>query len=360
MVSSRFVAALRLFVATAVTVVAGSIVLPGAAAAVTLPGGKVNYVVTLGHLNDNFRGNWVRLGTYQFTTTGTVTARMWVWSQTTPVARVGTGATPDSSCSSLAGSSSSRVRTCEILTAGGFTAAASETRTGTFSTYTQTVNGVPTQVVAISWQVGQAWTDEWYVRLDANSRLSRLDFKYNTKALYGYGYGSNAGLGERRAMSSVLAFPGTLKQDIVSWSKDQVGVSGGQTFGHTAFRSCDVTTQCITYLQPSSTGACQASGGCPTYGGGTSYNITSIQYYIVKMSSFDRRDSLWHWCTCLALERNEFCYTGNSHVKPMLQIIDDTGAFRGWVGAEASFYPSSSGDPRFSDMISVFRLTDFR
>ncbi|MFC0534047.1 hypothetical protein [Phytohabitans kaempferiae] len=350
----------RVLAAAVLTAAVGVVATPGPAAAVSLPGGHANYVVTLGHLANNFRANWVRLGTYQFRTDGTVTARMWVWSQTTPVARVGTGATPDGSCSTTAGSSTSKVRTCQILTAGGFTSAASETRNGTFTTYTQNVGGVPTQVVSVSWQVGQAWTDEWYVRGDANGLLSRLDFKYNTKALYGYGYGSNAGLSERRAMSSVLAFPGVLKQDLVSWSKDQVGQSHGQTFGHTAFRGCDVTTQCLTYLQPSSSGACQASGGCPTYGGGTSYNITSIQYYLVKMSSYDRRDNLWHWCTCLALERNEFCYTGNSHVKPMLQIIDDLGAFRGWVGAEASFYPSSSGDPRYSDMISVFRLTDFR
>lgn len=355
----RFVAMARVVIVVALTVAAG-IAFPGSASAVALPGGKANYVVTLGHLADGFRGNWVRLGTYQFSTSGSVTARMWVWSQTAPKARVGTGATPDSSCSTTSGSSTSRVRTCQILTAGGFTGSAGETRTGTFTTYTQTVGGVPTQVVSISWAVGQAWTDEWYVRTSADGRLARLDFKYNTKALYGYGYGSNAALTTRRAMSSVKAFPGTLKQDLVSWSKDQVVTSSGQTFGHTAFSTCTATTHCLTYVQPSSTGACQASGGCPNYGGGTSANVSSIQYYLVKMSSYDRRDSLWHWCTCLAMERSEFCYTGNSHVKPLLQIIDDTGAFRGWVGAEASFYPSSAGDPRYADMISVFRLTDFR
>ncbi|WP_162907027.1 hypothetical protein [Allorhizocola rhizosphaerae] len=357
--SSRYVAVIRGVVAAALAVTAGAVFVPGSASAATLPGDKANYVVAMGHLADNFRGNWVRLGTYEFKTTGTVTARMWLWSQTSPVSRVGTGTTPDSSCSTTSGSSTSRVRTCEILTAGGFTSTAPETRTGTFTTSTQTVGGVPTQVVSISWQVSGAWTDEWYVRKDAGGLLSRLDFKYNTKALYGYGYGSNAALTTRRAMSSVVAFPGTLQLDQYGWSKDNVAYSDG-VFQHTSFRTCDVTTHCITYVQPSSSRACQNDGGCPEYGGGTGPNVTSIQYYISKMSSYDRRDSLWHWCTCLAMEQGRFCYTGNSHVKPMLQIIDDTGAFRGWVGVEASFYPRDTSEYRDRDMISVFRLSDFR
>ena len=346
---SRF----RTVAAMLLAVAAGAVITPAPAPAVALPGGKANYVVSLGHLAGNFRGNWIRLGTYEFNTSGTVTARMWVWSQGNPVARAGTGTTVDSSCSTTAGSSNSRVRTCQILTAGGFTAAAGETRTGTFT--------VTDDVVTIGWNVSSGvWSDQWYVRPSPDGLMTRLDFKYNTKALYGYAYGSNATLSTRRAMSSVKAFAGTLRLDQVGWSGDAVGTSFGQVFGHTSFTNCTTVTWCLTYLQPTSSGACQASGGCPHYGGGTAANVSSIQYYIQKLSNTDRRDTLWHWCTCLAMERGEFCYTGNSHVKPMMQIIDDTGAFRGWVGVEASFYNSSSPDPRRSDMLSVFRFTDFR
>lgn len=344
-----------------VAVAAGAVVTPAPAVAVALPGGKANYVVSLGHLANNFRGNWVRLGTYEFSTSGTVTARMWVWSQGNPVVRVGTGTTPDSSCSTTAGSSGSRVRTCQILTPAGFTAAPGETRTGTFTTYTVDVAGVPTPVVGISWNVASGvWSEEWFLQPSPDGLMSRLDFKYNTKALYGYGYGSNAALATRRAMSTVQGFTGTLKMDSVGWASDTVSTSNGQTFNHSAFSVCATTTWCLTYLQPSSTGACQASGGCPNYGGGTATNVSSIQYFIQKLSNTDRRDTLWHWCTCLAMERGEFCYTGNSHVKPMMQIIDDTGAFRGWVGVEASFYNSGGSDPRHGDMISVYRFSDFR
>ena len=90
---------------------------------------------------------------------------------------------------------------------------------------------------------------------------------------------------------------------------------------------------------------------------GTKANVSSIQYFLTKISNNDRRDTLWHWCTCLAMERKTFCYSGNSHIKPLLQIIDDNGNFHGWVGAETSFYP---GGPRTKDMMSVLRLTDFR
>jgi hypothetical protein len=66
--------------------------------------------------------------------------------------------------------------------------------------------------------------------------------------------------------------------------------------------------------------------------------------------------SWWHWCTCLAMEHGQFCCSGNSHARPLMQIIDDEGAFHGRVGAEASF---STGF-RAADMMAVFRITDFR
>ncbi|MFI6104263.1 hypothetical protein [Streptomyces sp. NPDC051310] len=50
------------------------------------------------------------------------------------------------------------------------------------------------------------------------------------------------------------------------------------------------------------------------------------------------------------MKRSEKCCTGNSHVKPMLQVIDDSGTFRGGVGVEASFWPDGGPNPRPSDM----------
>ncbi|MEO3888748.1 hypothetical protein [Nonomuraea sp. B5E05] len=324
---------------------------PPATAAVSaspLPGGKTTYVVSQGHLKAASRQNWVRLGSYRFAADGTVSAALYLWWQRHPKARQRTGTVPDPSCTTKAGGAASRPRACEVLTAGGFTGGPSEKRTGTY-----TVAG---DVLTIRWKIAQTWTEQWYVRRSPDGRLARLDLKRSTLATHGYAYGSNAALGTRRAMSSVKAFPGSLRQDLTSWASGTLVNSADQPFGHSAFRACTGTTSCLTYLQPSSRGACQKSGGCPKYGGGTRPDISSIQYYLTMISKSDRRDTLWHWCTCLAMERREFCYTGNSHVKPLMQIIDDRGAFRGWVGAEASFSTGS----RATDMLAVLRISDFR
>ncbi|TYB56945.1 hypothetical protein FXF51_41410 [Nonomuraea sp. PA05] len=321
---------------------------PAAASIAALPGGKTTFVVSQGHLKAASRQNWVRLGSYRFAANGTVSASMYLWWQRRPEARQRTGMVPDGGCSTKAGGSASRARTCRVLTAGGFTGAPDESRSGTY-----TVAG---DVLTIRWKIAQAWTEQWYVRRSPDGKLARLDLRRSTLATHGYGYGSNAAIGTRRAMSSVKAFRGALRQDLTSWAGGRLVTSDDQPFSQSAFRSCATTTSCLTYLQPSSRGACQKSGGCPRYGGGTKSNVSSIQYYLTKISDSDRRDTLWHWCTCLAMERREFCYTGNSHVKPLMQVIDDGGNFRGWVGAEASF---STGSSRAADMLAVFRLTDF-
>ncbi|MBB5079201.1 hypothetical protein [Nonomuraea endophytica] len=318
------------------------------APAAALPGGKSTYVVSQGHLKASSRDNWVRLGSYRFAANGTVTSSLYLWWQRHPEARQATGMTPDAGCSTKAGGKGTRVRTCRVLTAGGFTGAPDETRTGTY-----TVSG---NVVSIRWKIAQTWTEQWYVRPSPDGKLARLDLKSSSLATHGYAYGSNAALGTRRAMSSVKAYPGTLRQDLTSWAGGRLVPSNNQPFGHKAFSACKTTTSCLTYLQPSSNGACQKAGGCPKYGGGTRANVSSIQYYLTKISNSDRRDSMWHWCTCLAMERGQFCYTGNSHVKPLMQIIDDKGFFRGWVGAEASFSTGARG----ADMLAVFRISDFR
>lgn len=64
---------------------AGMLVIPAEAQAATeLPGGKANWVVSVGGLgipeNNNYR-NWVRLGHYTFQAGGTVTTDFWTWYQ---------------------------------------------------------------------------------------------------------------------------------------------------------------------------------------------------------------------------------------------------------------------------------------
>ncbi|GAA0946974.1 hypothetical protein [Nonomuraea longicatena] len=327
---------------------------PPSAAAATLPGGKDNFVVSQGNLRDGSRANWVRLGTYVFNGNGTVNASMYLWKQTEHKARTQTNVEPDTSCATDSLTSTANVRRCKVLTANGFSGTApGDAAGGTFILAGDTVT--------ITWTTGRTGNETWQVVPSADGKLVRLNFQTSSFATHGYAYGSTATLATRRAMSTVQQHPATLKQDLAGWNSDKVTQSAGQTFTHQVFKTCAQTTHCLTYLQKNSTSACKGSSGCPNYGGGTPANVTSIQYYLAKLSSFDRRDTLWHWCTCLAMERsNEKCYTGNSHVKPMYQIIDDSGNFHGWVGVEASYYATGGEVNRPRDMISVFRIADFR
>lgn len=335
--------------------------LPMPATAAAMPGGKTNFVVALGSFTaGSARDNWVRLGDYQFSTSGTVQARTYLWWQRNPVGREGTGATPDGSCSTKAlATGQPVVRECQVLTASGFMSGPTETRTGTY-----TVTG---EVLRITWNIGQTWSEQWTITSSPDNKLARLDFKSNTLATAGYAYGSNASLSTGRPMATVKTFTGTLKHDYRGWAHDKLegSTSAGGAFDLAKFRTCATMTWCLTYLQPQSPNACKATGGCDGTGGGSPINDSSLQNYVVRVSSHDRRDTHWHWCTCLTRNKNgtdrETCYSGNSHVKPMLQILDDDAGFRGWVGVEASFYPGRDLlTPRESDMLATFRISDFR
>lgn len=323
--------------------------LPVTASAAELPGGKANFVVSLGSFKAG-NDNWVRLGDYRFAG-GKVTARTYLWWQRTPVARQGTGTTPDSSCSTPSTTpGQTRVRECQVLTAGGFTSAPAEERTGDY----QVENGL----LKITWNVGQAWSEQWAVTASADNKLVRLDYRFNTLATAGYGYGSNTPLTTRRQMASVRSFPGTLKLDVRGWETGAPTTRDDEPYNIGLYQTCATTSWCLTYLLPQAQNACK--DGCVK--GNTDL---SIQNYVVRVSNNDRRDTHWQWCTCLTKAENgsvETCYSRNSHVRPMLQILDDDARFRGWVGVEASFNPvvRPNEDPRDRDMFWTFRVSDFR
>ncbi|MFJ9820749.1 hypothetical protein ACIRU3_36875 [Streptomyces sp. NPDC101151] len=332
-----------------------------------LPGGKTNFVVSTGYLKDgSAHDNWVRLGSYVFNpVTGSVTARMHRWNQKHPVRREGAGVTPDTGCAPVGKWDSPGRRRCPVMTAGGFPGEPNDVRTGSYTLRAAEQGVTGDDVVSITWDTNRA-PEQWTVV--SGEGLARLEFRSRGGATTGYGYGSNAPLDRGQSMSSVFehpAFP-ALKLDGHGWSKDEANqFPAGQTFHHRRFSPCTDTTRCMTLAEESSGKACSASSGCPRYGdGGSEKGKTdnTIQYYLARVGIQDRRDTLWHWCTCLAMEHKQLCHQHNSHVKPLLQVLDDTGTFRGWVGVEASFYPGAEPEhgPRWHDMLAVFRMADFR
>jgi hypothetical protein len=312
------------------------------AAAVALPGGKANYVVSTGSLYAEYGANWVRLGTYVFSADGRIRARTWVWSQQDPVGRVGTGTTPSGACSGT----STTVRPCEVLTAEGFTAAAPELR---FGSYTLHQDASGRSFVNIAWDIATWRSEEWWVDVSTDATYARLTFKYSQKFNHGYGYGSNAAFETRRAMETVRNHAAPLRMNYHRASQGQV-LYTDSAWNTGIYVQCTTTTWCLTYKIPQASGtSCRCAAPHDT--------DHSIQNVIQKVGNADRRDTFWHWCTCLA--KTSPCYVGNSHVYPLLQAIDDRGNWRGWVGVEAAFYPYTDGIPRKADMLSVFRVAEW-
>ncbi|MFI6401787.1 hypothetical protein [Streptomyces sp. NPDC050548] len=313
-----------------------------------LPGGKTTFVVATAKLrNGTTYDNWTQLGWYRFdASTGQVRAETFVWRQNAPddeLLRERAGTLPDAECSGGAG----QVTRCQVMTAPRYSAKSSPRppvlRTGGYSLRPQG----STTYLDIRWPRGA--TETWSVH--PMSGLVRLEWVSSNNSTAGYAYGSNAPISERREMDTVQRH-GTLPYTSTGWTHDVVKTEEHESgFQPSLYQHCSTTTWCLTHFQGTS-GVCKCSDR----------PATSIEYYITRVSSEDRRDTQWHWCSCL-VQAPGTCYSGNSHIKPLLQIIGDDHQFRGYVGAEASFYPYEKTDgsnPRREDMLGVFRFAEVR
>lgn len=331
-----------------------------------LPGGRANFVVATAHLKPGIRDSWMRLGTYRFNAAdSTVRAEMRLWRQSRPSERVNAGVTPDLKCAPGGVWDTAARRNCPVKTVAGFRDGATDKRSGVYELRDQTVHGRAARVLWIKWSVGaSAWTEQWEVL--SRPTLTRLDQLYSTRANAGYGYGSKAELTSRRAMDSVRQHDGEIRLEGMSWRNKGAAAhhsprASGSVFSHSKFTRCDNPSYCMTLREAAGSRNVCGGTGCPHHGwdGDRKIDIT-IQYYLARIGAHDRRDTLWHWCSCLAMEHRQTCHSGNSHVKPMLQVLDDNGKFRGWVGVETSFYPGRNTKAhREQDMLGVFRMTDW-
>jgi hypothetical protein len=287
------------------------------------PGGMHRFVVSIGEVDAGVRTNWNRLGTYSFTDSGEVTESHWHWSQRDRVTRSSTGVKA-SNCGA---------RNCVVQTGNGFqSGSAPDQLHGTY-----TVTG---STLRVTWD-GGVW-EEWTVSTAASGSLAKLTFQgSNFGATHGFGYGSNAAWTTHASMAQIAAAPwDTMIHTYYLWKTDAnqvpyVDHATGGPFWYQTYTVCS-GARCVA---------------------GTS---TKAQYYIStpNTTSNDRRDALWHWFTANADGRGEYCYTGNSHVKPMLQIIDDNGGFHGWVGVEASINQTVPAQGANADDIGVFEIAD--
>ncbi|MEU5974581.1 hypothetical protein [Streptomyces sp. NPDC047315] len=344
----RSVAAL----AAVAALLAASVVTAGPARALTpLPGGKANWVVSVGHMDlatkNNFR-NWVRLGYYAFKDDGTVTTNYWTWNQRDQPRRV------DAMTANCGGA----VPTCAVRTVDGF---AGDPTGGYRGTFAHAADGR----LAVTWThdaagtaLGRPVTENWNLTTGlAGGRVAKIasptfhgpvtDYvtvpepgAFSAYANFGVGYGSNAPLDRtsRASMSQLVQDPRynaePYRGDFVVAKKQKVTnasivarekTGGDWTFGAAAdpWRLCD-GSPCMGWLQQNT--SCQG--------------VDKDRVRYIGEIGGGRRNTEEYWCQDLAQQQP--CYLYNSHPRPMLQVIDDAGEFQGWVGVEAFAHVATS------------------
>ncbi|MFF1484788.1 hypothetical protein ACIGZH_04375 [Streptomyces sp. NPDC058319] len=321
-----------------------------ARAAAALPGGKANWVVSVGYMDlaskSNYR-NWVRLGYYAFQPDGTVVTNYWSWNQRDQPVRA----------NALTADCGGEVPTCPVRTVEGFTGDPTGGFRGTFGrtsdgrlavTWTATASGAAlAQPLTEYWNLTTGLADGKAARITSPTFYGAYGNDVTVPAAgafssytanFGVGYGSNASLSRtsRATMSRLVqdarygaepyrgAFvvakasssdPAT-RQGIVG----REGTGGGWTFGAAAdpWRLCG-GDPCMGWVQHNT--SCAAADG-----------DTARVRYIGEVGG-GRRNTEEYWCRTLA--QGQPCYAYNSHPRPLLQVIDDSGEFQGWVGVEA-------------------------
>jgi hypothetical protein len=327
---------------------AGATVPLAVTAAQPAPGGKTNFVVSIGGFRAARTDNWLRISQYTFhPDNGTVTAQWWRWNQgnmrdirvDTPVAAADCGPTQ-----------------CYARTPKRFLSGPSETVSGTYQ-----VNG---SALTVFWPSGntsleERWTIRAVVRTDGSPdpTLVQLDWAgagggYTATA--GYGFGSNASFSASASASDLMR-----PENKVNYSYRYSGISKGVLGSGSSSMGLSIYQQCRDARCLGTATKVKAGDGCTYYPPGESKDSATINFYLASFAG-DRRNAYEHWFRCLGYRpaTGQTCYKMNSHVKPLIQVIDDNGGFRGWVGAETSFSSTgdgnSDGDP-INDTLSVVK-----
>jgi hypothetical protein len=301
---------------------AGLFVLSTACAAV--PGGKTNFSVCVGAMNTTTY-TVVRLGNFTFDANGTLAATWWSWDS-----RYETGKTLLNvhTCTQ-----DGVTKTCNVYTPTGWMAPAGYwfSRSGNY-TYNAT-----TGALAISWINEWAGVTENWTVSAVGTPLARLDFVSSNYGLtHGRGWGSNASWSTFKTVTQVprISYPGgyVLIQNDGS-TTTLVPATGWhtETLNLSAYTS-SANGNALHVWDQSST-ACGVGGGNPRPG---------IVYHLGSNNN-GRSMAYNHWCASLPFESEWPCYVRAMHPFAFQQIIDDTGALRGFVGIEQQNESGSVG-----------------
>jgi hypothetical protein len=325
---------------------------PTAAHADGLPLDKANWVVSVAGFRTDAYRNYMRLGYVVFDpASNSVQHNFWTWNQADDPVPVNSGDV--FYCGQWTPGTNPR-NNCPIQTSPGFTGDPNGHFTGTYSyTATDATSGT----VAITWTrstidgttTAVNLTETWSISQPRPGlgRMSLLtDSTHPHYSLsYGIGYGSNASLAitSKATMAQVRTQPEPFLLEGQGWNGNTIssytrGSNGGLSMAN--WNLCD-DGSCLGHVQLNA--GCSPASCCPQ---GPTYNACAQRlidsgdrrFYYMSDQFGGRRNTYEYWCECLSYNG---CYLGNSHIKPLLQVIDDGGAFQGWVGVEVS--PDRSG-----------------
>jgi len=306
-----------------------------ASATVPLPGGRAYYVV--GVMGGSYPDVWCRIAQYTFTagagSTGTVSEEFVYWNQdftgTETTWKVSSGYTT-TGCAN----------TCTVMTPKGFEPAAAWTTLS--GTYVFDVNGR----LVITWTGGSYET--WTLSSPQTYYTQLTIFNSNYDVRHGWGFGSTSNLSSY-ATNSQMRAGGDLTT--AEWwynryqagDEYQCGLNGGCADPN-HYLAIGQNQSCNTGVsrlpQPGLACSPPSGGHCSTGGDYKSYVATSSTGAQGRRTYWQHQQGV---VGCYESCQNNCISSGGGHTMAQLQIIDDNGVFRGFMGIEASLGPFQSG-----------------
>jgi hypothetical protein len=280
---------------------------------VELPGGRAYYTVSL--MGGTFPAKWVRVCQYTFTTAGTVTEQFKFYTQnqagspsTTKVPSGFTTAGCNYTCT---------VKTCPTFVPGQ----AWSTLSGTYY-----INSLGKLVINWSGGSQEAWTmsspKTYYTKLDINTS--------NYGVSHGFGFGSNTGFNVGATTATIKA-GGTL-YDTEYWANNYQSTDAHQSYSTTIhYLPLNQYIQC----GPNVIKVTEATTACPT-GHYKSYIAGNPATELADQKRKNYRQYQSGDVGCEDGGVNDCISPGGGHITLYLQVLDDAGVFRGFVGVEAT------------------------
>ncbi|MEP6696198.1 MAG: hypothetical protein ABJA34_04875 [Pseudonocardiales bacterium] len=296
---------------------------PAQAAAANLPAGRSTYVIAA--IGGPYNSMYVRVATYRFATNNTMTEKVWSWRQNS----ITGGAANMKRYSGY--TTSGCLRVCPVRTPVNFQQGGVPiTATGNWA-----IDAYGHLSMRWSWGATEIW------RLDTSqaSFVGASIVTSNQGIVKAWGFGSTAAANAGVTIGQVVVAErlyGPLVQNVYGANTQYLNLG----FHFPDYSRC-------------TNGTCLQGKAVTAADKRAWYNT-----YIAGNPSVDGRKNFWNFQTGWVAQIEQLgtvCIStnGGGHTAAMLQVIDDTGHFRGWVGVEASLVQAYYGRAIVSAFASV-------